>query len=142
MSEHKRIEHAVDYLRENFSDDVSVPDVASACGYSEGYFYRKFKEVTGRTPVQYLVELRIEEAKRWLVYSDLPIGEIAVHVGFVNTHYFSRVFREAVGRSASEFRSNARNASHNRASAVQVSPDSPATTKGRRGPRPAKSTGQ
>lgn len=108
LAEHKRIEHAIDYIRENYSDDVIISDVAAACGYSEGYFYRKFKEVTERTPIQYVIELRIEEAKRWLVHSDLPIGEIAVHVGFVSSHYFSRVFRETVGMSASEFRSGAR----------------------------------
>lgn len=119
QAEHKRIEHAIDYLRANFNDDIIVSDVADACGYSEGYFYRKFKEVTGRTPIQYLAELRIEEAKRWLVHSDLPIGEIAVHVGFVNTHYFSRVFRETAGASASEFRSRARSGQANRALAKE-----------------------
>ncbi len=101
---HQRIDHAVTYLHANFREEISMPELAEICGYSDGYFYRSFKHLTGKTPVQYLTSLRIQESLRWLQHSDLPIQRITELVGFTDYRYFSRVFKKITGRSPHSMR--------------------------------------
>jgi len=92
-----RLEETVAYLHTHFHEAIDVPTLAAASGYSEGYFYRAFKTLTGKTPVQYLTSLRVQEALRWLEHSDLPITQIAAAVGFPDAHYFTRIIKEYTG---------------------------------------------
>lgn len=101
---HQRIDNAVRYLHTNFREEISMPKLAEMCGYSDGYFYRAFKQLTGKTPVQYLTALRIQEAQRWLQHNDLPIQRITELVGFTDYRYFSRVFKSITGYSPQAMR--------------------------------------
>jgi AraC-like DNA-binding protein len=101
---HLRIDNAVTYMHVNFREEISMPKLADMCGYSDGYFYRAFKHLTGKTPVQYLTSLRIQESLRWLQHSDLPIQRIAELVGFTDYRYFSRVFKNITGCSPHSMR--------------------------------------
>jgi AraC-like DNA-binding protein/mannose-6-phosphate isomerase-like protein (cupin superfamily) len=94
-----RLEECITYLHTHFQEEINVPALAARCGYSEGYFYRAFKQLTGKTPIQYLTALRVQEALHWLTYSALPIGQIAISVGFFDPHYFTRVIKQYTGLS-------------------------------------------
>ena len=100
----QRIHRAINYLRTNFRDEVNIPRLAADCGYSPSYFYPLFKRITGKTPIYYLNELRIHEAQRLLLLSDLPIGTIAKLAGFAYSQYFSRVFKAHTGDTPAAFR--------------------------------------
>jgi transcriptional regulator GlxA family with amidase domain len=65
---------------------------------------RVFRQATGKSPIDYLIGLRIEAAKRLLRQSDLGMTEIALEVGFGDSNYFARQFRVVAGRTPSEFR--------------------------------------
>ncbi len=98
------IENAKKYMESHFRSQISYRDVAREIFISPSYFLSLFKKETGVTFVDYLTELRIEEAKRLLRDTDLAITQIAYDLGFNNSNYFSNLFRKVVGVSATEFR--------------------------------------
>lgn len=71
-------------------------DVAAACRMSRSHFIRSFKATTGRTPHRWLLEQRVEQAKR-LLRGPLPIADIALDCGFSDQSHLSRVFKSFTG---------------------------------------------
>jgi transcriptional regulator GlxA family with amidase domain len=67
-----------------------------------------FRQATGRSPVEFLIGLRIEAAKRLLRQGDLGMTEIALETGFGDSNYFARKFRESTGRTPTEYRQRQR----------------------------------
>lgn len=91
-------------IRDNYSRDISVADVADELGYTEAYFCRLFKQYSGQSFVSYLTEFRIREAKRLLDETTDSIREIGRQVGYPDPNYFTRVFRKVTGITPSEYR--------------------------------------
>ena len=81
-----------------------VEELAKLCGLSEPQFYRRFRQVTGSSPIDWLRRERISHARRRLVESDDPIKQIAEQVGYNDPFYFSRDFKRYTGMSPSEYR--------------------------------------
>ena len=94
---------AVSMMRD-FCEDYSLADYASAAGMSEGHFIRSFKKNIGKTPVEFRIDLQIEQAKTLLVETELKIDIVASLSGFTDALYFSRVFKKRTGLSPSQFR--------------------------------------
>jgi len=65
---------------------------------------RSFKEITGFSPTQYIIRLRLEKACHLLSTTTLPVTEIAFHVGFDDSNYFARQFHNVIGLSPSHYR--------------------------------------
>lgn len=82
----------------------SSAQLARLSGYSPDYFGRLFRRFTGRTPLEVLIDARIDKAKKLLGYSDLNVGQIAESLGYHNIYFFSRQFREKTGISPQAFR--------------------------------------
>jgi AraC-like DNA-binding protein len=78
--------------------------MAKAAGMSSKYFCYFFKEMTGKTPVEYLNGFRVEKASRKLLYSDLSVTEIAYLCGFNDLSYFIKTFKRQKGVSPAKFR--------------------------------------
>ncbi|WP_277183970.1 AraC family transcriptional regulator [Caballeronia sp. BR00000012568055] len=76
---------------------VSIEDIALACNLSRSYFIRAFKETTHRTPYQWLIEQRIDQARNLLMHSDAPLSDIAVSCGFNDQSHFTRIFSQMMG---------------------------------------------
>jgi len=92
------------YLRENYSEQIDFASVAEAHAISAPYLSRLFHEYAGISPSQYLTGYRMEQAKKLLRDSRLSIGEIAARVGYPDPFHFSKVFKNKVGVSPSQFR--------------------------------------
>ncbi len=95
---------AVDHVRAHMGENLSLQAVADAVSVSRYYLSHVFKKKTGITVMQYLLELRMAEAKRLLRHTEEPITDIALRLGFCQSSYFSQVFRECVGCAPSEYR--------------------------------------
>jgi AraC family L-rhamnose operon transcriptional activator RhaR len=92
------------YLRHHCTADVNIDEVAHRSGYSSRTFARAFRDVTGTTPHNYLVQLRIGHAKRAMRMTNHSITEIAFASGFHDSNYFSSCFSKMTGLSPSEYR--------------------------------------
>lgn len=104
-SEARRLaRQAMAYLHEHYTDDVSREELASYLGISSDYLSVCFRTEVGMAPIAYLNRYRINQAKGLLKRSDKSITEIAVSVGFSNSNYFGRVFRQQVGVTPEAYR--------------------------------------
>jgi AraC family transcriptional regulator len=95
---------AKEILLDRIGGDVSVDEVANACGISADQFGTIFKRSTGISPHRWLVLQRVERAKSLLRRSDGSLADIAVACGFANQSHFTRVFSREVGLSPTQWR--------------------------------------
>lgn len=99
------VEKAQEYVKEKYGDpDLNVEAIARQCGYSSYYFSRMFKELTGITPIDYLKQVRIEQAKQFLCETNIKIAEIASRTGYSNIGNFYTNFKKIVGMTPTEYR--------------------------------------
>lgn len=99
------IKQAIAYINKNFSHNIGVEDIARAVGISPAHLSRLFKQEVGRTVIEYLTLVRLEQAKLLLRKGDLTLEEISRRVGYNDVAYFSRVFKREVGVTPGIFRS-------------------------------------
>jgi two-component system response regulator YesN len=95
---------AMIYMKKHAGDKINQKDVAAHINMSRSYFSQCFAKFAGDTFGDILRNIRIEHAKSLLLESDYPVYEIASRAGFEDEKYFSRLFREIVGTSPSEYR--------------------------------------
>ena len=93
------VDRACELMLAEYKQKHGVAYFAAACHLSVGRFAHLFKESTGVSPYDYLLRIRIDEAKGLLLRSDLSVAEVAERVGFSDQSYFSKAFRKAVGVS-------------------------------------------
>ena len=94
-------------INERLGERLAIRDLGAAVGLSAFHFCRIFRNATGKSPHQYLVAKRIEEARRILVTTDLPLVSVARHVGFRTQAHFTKVFRALAGSTPGAYRRNA-----------------------------------
>ena len=100
----KEMEAATQFFNEHFTENISVEDYALSRHMSTCWFIRSFKRYNGVTPMQYIVNLRITNAKTLLRTTTYSVSEVAAVVGYENPLYFSRLFKKQTGLPPSEFR--------------------------------------
>ena len=91
-------------IERNYTQDVSLPELAAAVHISAAHLSRSFKRQMGIGLVDYSHHLRIEEACRLLRLTDWPIWRIAARVGYSELAYFSRCFRRRMGKTPVDYR--------------------------------------
>lgn len=93
------------YIEENFREEnLSLGEIAKIFNMSPNYICRIFKERTGSTLINYISSLKILQAKKLLVETDMKIGEISSELGYSSQYYFSMGFKKATGYSPKEYR--------------------------------------
>lgn len=103
-SESYVLTHAVEYIKQNFMENVSVKDICDFCHCSESYINHIFKKNMKVNIKAYINRLRIEKAKLYLLNTQESIAEIAGKVGFGDPNYFSSVFCEICGIPPTEYK--------------------------------------
>ncbi|MFC0469026.1 response regulator [Halalkalibacter kiskunsagensis] len=98
------IKKALDYIAAHYTENLTLQSVADIVHLSKSYFSLYFKKQTGRNFVDYLIELRIREAKRLLVQNESRIYDVAEASGFKDVKYFSKVFKKVTGLTPMEYR--------------------------------------
>jgi AraC-like DNA-binding protein len=98
------IDLGIDYMEKHFSEKCTLEDIAAHAHFSPIYFHGIFKLATGKTPYEYLLSVRLEEAKRLLLTESAPMTEIAAKCGFTGQSYFNYVFKKETGETPSAYR--------------------------------------
>lgn len=98
------IEKAIEYLKQNYSSNIRLEDIAAKAFLSYSYFGRLFKEYTGMTVSEYIQKLRMEEACRLLKSTSKKVTDIASDVGYTDIKFFYSVFRKVTGKTPAEYR--------------------------------------
>jgi two-component system response regulator YesN len=93
-----------EYIRSNYMNDISMSETARAVGYSEPYFCRMFKLQFGQSFTSYLSEYRVREAKKLLAQPNVIVKEVGVRVGYLDSNYFTKVFKRLEGVNPSDYR--------------------------------------
>lgn len=99
-----KIHKAIQLFSENFDDPISVTEVAEIVGLSNRQFERKFKQLTGHSPVQYYRLQRMKAAKQLVMYSSKSITEITAEVGYSSRGAFISYYKEIYGIEPKEER--------------------------------------
>ena len=98
------IKEAINFIERQFTEKITVEEIAAASGLNKNYFSKLFKNNLGQSPYQFLTNYRINKAKQFLRYSSLSIKEIAEQVGYPDQLAFSKVFKNSVGINPSQWR--------------------------------------
>lgn len=98
------IERAKEYIANNYQNDLNRNDIASAVYLNPDYFSRIFKEKEGISVSDYIIKIRLENAKQRLLTTNQSISDIALSIGYSNTGYFTSSFRRATGVTPKEYR--------------------------------------
>ncbi len=98
------VKKACDFINENYRRDITLEETAEYCNLSTFYFSKIFKKHKKKNFITYLTELRIEEAKRLLMETDLTMKEISGKIGYRDPNYFTRVFKRVENSSPRDFR--------------------------------------
>ncbi|MFE5323805.1 response regulator [Paenibacillus sp. NPDC056579] len=92
------------FIRQHYSEDITLQEIADRHHMSESHFSRLFKQHVGSSFLEYLTNVRVQKAKELLVNPKLKIYEVAVSVGYQDSRYFSQIYRKYTGETPTEFR--------------------------------------
>ncbi|SFZ93466.1 AraC-type DNA-binding protein [Flaviramulus basaltis] len=99
-----RIKKVYEFIQENFTRKISLSEISELINMSPVSFNRFIKKRTGKTFVEYVNDTRLSFASRWLIETDMSIGEISFKCGYNNITHFNRQFKKAKKSTPSEFR--------------------------------------
>lgn len=104
VSGNKTVNKAVSWIEMNINTPISLEHTARALGYNKRYLSRVFKENTGMTVNEFIMDKKFTLAKQMLTGSDEKISSIAAYLGFTDAGYFMRAFRKKEGITCGEYR--------------------------------------
>ncbi|HHV97282.1 MAG TPA: helix-turn-helix transcriptional regulator [Clostridiaceae bacterium] len=98
------IKSAINYIIDNINSDITLNDIAEHVSLSPNYLSKIFKDETGKNIQDFITQERMERAKKLLLSTNMKIEEISFEVGYNNTAYFIRRFKEMYGKTPKKFR--------------------------------------
>ena len=99
-----KLRRTVAYIQAHLERELPLVELAAIAQTSSSHFTRLFKQATGRTPHQYVLWCRMEQAKRLLIETDVPLIEIAYQVGCTDQSHFTALFRQYVATTPKAYR--------------------------------------
>ncbi|MBT2640052.1 bifunctional transcriptional activator/DNA repair enzyme AdaA [Bacillus sp. ISL-39] len=93
-----------EYIGKNFTERITLESLANICHGSPYHMHRTFKKIKGITPVEYIQQVRVNAAKKYLSQTNKAIGDIAICVGMDNAPYFITLFKKKTGQTPAQFR--------------------------------------
>jgi AraC-like DNA-binding protein len=97
-------ECCIAYINRHYTNRFSVPELAQRCAVSETVYRKRFRQLTGLSPVQYINRLKIEKACQMLRSDDISPSAISDFLNFYSLPYFYKVFRDYTGMTPNQYR--------------------------------------
>ena len=94
---------AVEYIKQNFNKNISVENIANLLGIERSYLSRLFKTYKNKSTQNYIIDYRMEQAKRMFEEEDVNVSQVCVAVGYTNIYCFSRIFKSRIGMPPKEY---------------------------------------
>jgi AraC family transcriptional regulator len=85
----------LDFVAAHYAKTITIEELANIGALSPSHFSRLFKQTIGRSPMQFIMAYRVEQAKKQLSHQNQPLIDIALECGFADEAHFSRVFKQA-----------------------------------------------
>lgn len=101
-----KLKLVIDYINEHLSEEISLRVLAGLIGMSQYHFGRLFKQSTGLSPYKYILQQRINLAKKSLVQGNISIAEVALNCGFTHQSHLNRHFKSLVGTTPKKYKSS------------------------------------
>ena len=101
------LETPITFITANYANDINIENLAQMSHLSVSALERRFKKHLGKTPKQFINEYRLEQARKLLLETSLPIAQVGYQVGFSEPSYFSKKFNQLFGLLPSDFRKEA-----------------------------------
>ncbi|WP_189011887.1 AraC family transcriptional regulator [Paenibacillus marchantiophytorum] len=98
------VSQAVYYMEEHYQEPVTLEALADMLECTSRQLLRLFKNQMDTSPIEYLIQLRVNKAKELLIYTDRTLKEISESVGYADSYYFSRIFKKQEGVSPKSFK--------------------------------------
>ncbi|MDT2044790.1 DNA-binding response regulator [Priestia aryabhattai] len=114
----KRMQEIVAYVEDYYMEDISLEKLSKMFFLTREHISRKFKKETGMTLSKYVTNLRIRQAKQWLLETDETIYSISLMLGYQDEKYFSKLFKKVVGLTPFEYRTLYTHARDNKKSSI------------------------
>ncbi|HUC91522.1 MAG TPA: response regulator [Paenibacillus sp.] len=92
------------WIKDNLNRKLSIKSISDQVYMNPTYFCEVFKKQTGKTVLDYITDVRLEKARQLLLETDMKIGKISELLGYQDTKYFSRLFKQKWGRLPSEYK--------------------------------------
>ncbi len=89
----------IEIMEKNLAEPLSLSEISRRTGLSRRHVERLFRQLLGRSPARYYLDLRLDRARQLLLQSDMSIVDVAIACGFVSASHFSKCYRELYGRS-------------------------------------------
>ncbi len=98
------VEKVITYMLDNINGNLDLDHISAYAGISKYHFVRLFKKITGYTPLNYYIRLKMQKACQLLESSSVKISSIGSALGFNNAYYFSMTFKRVIGQSPQSYR--------------------------------------
>lgn len=98
------VQKAADYIKLNYSEKISIKEIADQLYLSPNYLSELFKKHTGKTISEYLTDYRLEKACQLLDHAEYRVGDVSGMVGIHDGRYFSNMFKKKYGMTPTEYR--------------------------------------
>lgn len=102
----QKMRMAIDYIQKHYADDLNMAVVSNYISMNYSLFSYSFKQYTGNNFVNFLKNIRMNEAKKLLAETDMKIIDISQKVGYENEKHFMKIFKATYGVSPTEYRKN------------------------------------
>lgn len=103
-SQNKHITAIVRYMYKHLDENLKLEDLSRELHLSMSYIHATFKKYTDRSPIDFFINLKMQEACKLLKSTNLFIAEIGQKLGYDDQYYFSRIFKKVIGVSPKEYR--------------------------------------
>ena len=102
----RNIKVIIDYINENYMNNITIDELAETVNLSKHYFMRFFKKYMGMTCIEYINDYRLNIASNLLLTTRVQITEVAASIGITNLSYFNRIFKKKFHMTPKEYRFN------------------------------------